>query len=347
MKIYFRFLLVTAFAIAVDADTAVQVSNDARIVGGKPSAQGAYPFYAVPDGNYLCGASLIHPDILISAAHCKGSFINNNIYIGGNTLDGSDAAETLVVTAERIHPSFNNTIEYSNDFMLIKLNKASKAPLVSLNTNSAKPVDNESVKVIGFGDTQYGGYVSASLLEVYVNVVGFSTCQSDYPGEIDKNSMICAAANGKDSCNGDSGGPLLDQQGTMDGIVSWGDRCAVNGKPGVYARVSSAIDFITKGICDLSSYPPASCNLSPPTPTSPVAPAPKPSPVASPTKPSSTANGPVARAPTPVPPASRPVASPIKPSAPISSPVAPVPKPIAPAPRPVASPTKKVMSSHN
>jgi secreted trypsin-like serine protease len=89
IKICFPILLLTAFAYAVDADAAVQVSNDSgtKIVGGKPAAQGAYPSYAIPDfSDGLCGATLIHSDILISAAHCKGVFANDSIYIGGNKL---------------------------------------------------------------------------------------------------------------------------------------------------------------------------------------------------------------------------------------------------------------------
>jgi secreted trypsin-like serine protease len=57
--------------------------------------------------------------------------------------------------------------------------------------------------------------------------------------------MICAgyAQGGKDSCSGDSGGPLMvpDGQGWMQaGIVSWGDGCAEPNKYGVYTR---AVNF--------------------------------------------------------------------------------------------------------
>jgi trypsin len=261
MKTTFSILLFKALANAVGANADVQVSNGANIVGGELAAQGAFPSYAIPDfSNGLCGATLIHSDILISAAHCEGVFVNNKIYIGGNKLSGSDAVETIIATAELINPNYDKSTQ-AYDFMLIKLSKASKAPLAPLNTDGAKPANNESVTIIGFGTTQYRGPVSNDLLEVNVNVVDFSTCNSDYPGEIDDNSMICAAANGKDSCQGDSGGPLLDQQGTLVGTVSWGDGCAVVGKPGVYARVSSSIDFINKGVCELSSYPPASCGV--------------------------------------------------------------------------------------
>ena len=54
---------------------------------------------------------------------------------------------------------------------------------------------------------------------------------------------------GKDSCNGDSGGPLVfralsDEPWTQVGIVSYGSEQCGDGKPGVYARVDSFLDWI-------------------------------------------------------------------------------------------------------
>ena len=43
-----------------------------RIIGGTPAPEGEYPFYAFPRGMMLCGATLISPEILLTAAHCGG-----------------------------------------------------------------------------------------------------------------------------------------------------------------------------------------------------------------------------------------------------------------------------------
>ena len=47
--------------------------------------------------------------------------------------------------------------------------------------------------------------------------------------------------------------------GIVVGLTSFGEGCAVEGIPGVYARVSAAQDFIRHGICQLSNYPPDWC----------------------------------------------------------------------------------------
>ena len=50
---------------------------------------------------------------------------------------------------------------------------------------------------------------------------------------------------GKDSCSGDSGGPLTPSDGTLIGLVSWGLRTrarARTGRPGVYTELAEPVD---------------------------------------------------------------------------------------------------------
>uniref|UniRef100_A0A3B4EF15 trypsin n=1 Tax=Pygocentrus nattereri TaxID=42514 RepID=A0A3B4EF15_PYGNA len=77
-----------------------------------------------------------------------------------------------------------------------------------------------------------------------VPILSDSTCTSCYPGEITSN-MFCAGflAGGKDSCQADSGGPIM-CDGVQQGIVSWGDGCALVNKPGVYTKVCKYIYWI-------------------------------------------------------------------------------------------------------
>merc|ERR1712053_27062 len=67
--------------------------------------------------------------------------------------------------------------------------------------------------------------------------------------------MLCAGATGKDSCEGDSGGPFtVKNSGTnkhdLVGVVSWGDGCAADGMSGVYAEVAKLRTWIDTKIAE-------------------------------------------------------------------------------------------------
>jgi len=74
--------------------------------------------------------------------------------------------------------------------------------------------------------------------------------QAWYGRQFDRTTMLCAgyAAGGKDSCTGDSGGPLQCLAGggrwKLIGIVSTGQNCALAKKPGIYVRVLTMLDWI-------------------------------------------------------------------------------------------------------
>lgn len=74
--------------------------------------------------------------------------------------------------------------------------------------------------------------------------------QSRYgPTDIDFDVSFCAGylEGGIDSCQGDSGGPVIcveNDQPVLYGVVSWGIGCAKEKYPGIYAKVSSVIDWI-------------------------------------------------------------------------------------------------------
>ncbi len=84
-------------------------------------------------------------------------------------------------------------------------------------------------------------------MQVNVPVIEQEDCNRYYENKITPR-MICGAypEGGKDSCQGDSGGPYMKQDGgrwTEIGVVSWGEGCAREGKPGVYARVTGNLTF--------------------------------------------------------------------------------------------------------
>lgn len=68
-------------------------------------------------------------------------------------------------------------------------------------------------------------------------------------------TILCAgyASGGKDSCEGDSGGPLAvrdptEGRWTLAGIVSNGIKCAEPNLPGIYTRISEYDDWIVRTV---------------------------------------------------------------------------------------------------
>jgi trypsin len=269
--------LCTFFQVYVNrlvTSASASASASTNIIGGEPSSAGRYPYFSTHPG---CGATLIHEDILLTAAHCNEllvySFVasGNPINIGSTKSDGSDAIESMVAVSFRNHPdyqevslpgdlSFDSSL--INDYSLVKLSRSSTVTPALWNTDRAHPVDHEELLIIGFGATERGSR-SDFLIEAKVNVTNFAKCDANYNNGLDASFHLCAAAPGKDSCQGDSGGPVLDATGTVVGIVSFGIGCADPQFPGVYARVSTVDTFIRQGICEMSSNPPDYCDAIP------------------------------------------------------------------------------------
>lgn len=102
------------------------------------------------------------------------------------------------------------------------------------------------VTVAGWGNTQSALEDRSTLRKVFVPVVDNKACRRMILGKV-TDQMICAGYmdGGKDSCQGDSGGPLFKGK-TLYGVVSWGIGCANPKKPGVYAKVTAALDWINR-----------------------------------------------------------------------------------------------------
>jgi hypothetical protein len=230
------------------------------IIGGTPTNPGEYPYFATTKSS-LCGASLIHPDIMLTAAHCQNDFARvGAVYVGAHALDTlTTTAERRTITRQYPHPD-------NHDLMLFQLDRpVDTLPVVTLNSDPDLPRLNSTLTAIGFGatSTEHLTY-SDTLMAVDVYPVDPDTCVRQYneTTPINPDTMLCAGRSlpNHDSCNGDSGGPLLDKAtGELVGIISFGKGCGDPDFPGVYTRVSKYTSWIHDRICELSAVPPADC----------------------------------------------------------------------------------------
>lgn len=254
----------------------VSASVEHRIIGGQESQSGDWPAVTAivhsPDVSsgslfqrQFCGGNLISSKWVLTAAHCffrKDSLTDvwtkldpSDIRVVVGISDLRDQAEELVVTNIITHDDYVPSNPSSpNDIALLELSNSVSNSTMQITSNQVS--DGNSSIVVGWGARKFDVFSGDAsdfpvvLHEVEVPIVSNSICNSpsSYNGDIES-SHICAglASGGKDSCGGDSGGPLMVLQNgeyKQAGIVSFGKGCALENFYGVYTRTSSFQNWI-------------------------------------------------------------------------------------------------------
>ncbi|NWY46109.1 GRAA protein, partial [Sylvia atricapilla] len=230
------------------------------IIGGYEVKPHSRPFMAQIKGSrgIICGGALIKEDWVLTAAHCKEE--KAKVVLGAHSSKKREKEQQTFQIAKCIpYPCYDSKTK-ENDIMLLqlqgkaKLNKAVKPISLPTSDDNLKP--GTVCSVAGWGrTTNRGNALSSALMEVNVTVISREICndKKHYNGKptITEN-MICAGdkKGGKDSCDGDSGGPLRCNN-VMRGITSFGKpkSCGKPNGPGVYTRLTKQyLEWIRKTI---------------------------------------------------------------------------------------------------
>ncbi|CAH1161817.1 unnamed protein product [Phyllotreta striolata] len=255
------------------------------IVGGKETQIDEFPWmaslgYTDSRGNrkWACGGTLISPRYVLTAAHCVVGEVERRvgrlsvIKLGEHDTKTevdcikskcNDAPVTVNVEQVITHPGYDQSVNSPNDIALVRLDRSVHytkyiRPICLPELNEATSA-GVNITTAGWGRTEYG-VPSTVLLKVDIPVVNKVVCSRQYlaQGVNLVDSQICAGGEGgKDSCSGDSGGPLMRRsdsnilQWFQEGIVSFGSlRCGIKGLPAVYTKVSSFVQWIHSTIRD-------------------------------------------------------------------------------------------------
>lgn len=274
---------------------AVQAPN---IVGGEEAQPGAWPWMAslvvanLADARagHFCGGVLIDPQWVLTAAHCtfrsNGQPLvpaNIDVILGRHQLSSNEGSRIAVAQIVR-HPNYLAP-GFDYDIALLRLSSASSQPVIRLLRGNQPWLEMGDVPatVTGWGLTVPGDDSSGSdvLRQVVVPLVTYRTCTLSYgilTGLLSPR-MLCAGyrAGGRDSCNGDSGGPLMvfdsaNSEWVQAGVVSWGDGCAQPYYYGVYSRVSEFAGWIDAQLPGLPQPAPTPTPTPTATPTATIAP---------------------------------------------------------------------------
>uniref|UniRef100_A0A8B9PTS5 Vitamin K-dependent protein C n=1 Tax=Apteryx owenii TaxID=8824 RepID=A0A8B9PTS5_APTOW len=241
-----------------------------RLIEGKPGRRGDSPWQIMLQnikGKFLCGGVLIHPSWVLTAAHCIEAREGFKVKLGKYHRFRTEAEEQTI-WVDKLVSHENYTKETSdNDIAMLHLAEPvmySKYVLpICLPTRYLAEreltTNGKQMVITGWGSTSDVAKKNYSTVLSYIEIpmVARNECAQAMKFAISDN-MLCAGSLGdkKDSCSGDSGGPMITKfkdTWFLVGLVSWGEGCGKTEKFGVYTKVSQYLDWIQRHIVEMSA----------------------------------------------------------------------------------------------
>uniref|UniRef100_A0A8C0DPA5 Kallikrein related peptidase 5 n=1 Tax=Balaenoptera musculus TaxID=9771 RepID=A0A8C0DPA5_BALMU len=220
--------------------------TSSRLVNGTDCERHSRPRQGalLPGPNKLyCGAVLGDSPWLLTAARCRKQGVGVfRIHLGHHCLSRiCESGQQLFQGIKSIpHPGCSHP-GHSSDLTLIKLNKRIRETLHvrPISISSHCPSAGTSCLVSGGKQPAVPRVTTFPRVLQCLNITVLSDdrCKTAYPNQIG-DTMLCAGDQaGRDSCKGDSGGPVV-CSGSLQGLVSWGDLpCTQPNRPGVYTNL--------------------------------------------------------------------------------------------------------------
>lgn len=247
---------------------------ETKIVGGNAVSIADYPYQVLllinqAEGTFQCGGSIRDATHVVTAAHCvvdeDAGFHPRIVAPGAVTVGYSSATrstmQTVGVSRVSVARGFERDGTAASDAALLTLaspiDLAGDAEAEAIPFASDAELGDGSAFATGWGATSEGGSATTGLRGVELRLQPDSRCEQVYGPVYDRSVMLCAGGEGnlpagnRDTCVGDSGGPLAIDvtpdtppspgDWRLVGITSFGIGCGRPNLPGVYARVQSSV----------------------------------------------------------------------------------------------------------
>ncbi|XP_045398494.1 neutrophil elastase [Lemur catta] len=226
-----------------------------KIVGGRPARPHSRPFMVSLQrrGGHFCGATLIAPNFVMSAAHCVNgmNFQLVQVVLGAHNLRRREPSwQTFSV--RRVFENGFDPVNLRNDIVILQLNGSAT---INANVQVARlPAQDRGVGsgtqclAMGWGRVGTNGPLPSILQELNVTVVT-ALCNN--------RANVCTLVRRQQAgiCYGDSGGPLV-CNGVVQGIDSYiRGGCGSGFYPDAFAPVAQFANWINSIIRRSGDHP--------------------------------------------------------------------------------------------
>ncbi|KAJ2471479.1 hypothetical protein GGI02_002241, partial [Coemansia sp. RSA 2322] len=246
-----------------------------RIIGGHAAPSTDFKYITYIEGNNpvfggsLCTGSLIAPNVVLTAGHCTyvtdfTMYKASEIQVGftHTTPDPTVIYKGYSVSKVITHPSFSMRTLKNDIALLILQNSVPDTVATKAKIYTGTYANGAALTAAGFGltDPYRNTSIASVLMEVDLKLGSPSFCLANSPSFSAANQLCTDGTAGRDTCNGDSGGPLaIAAEGTSDGtalagLTSFGPinaknpdgLCAQAGIPGYYTRIAPYVSWIAQ-----------------------------------------------------------------------------------------------------